>query len=167
MATKKQLDIVRDLEVAVKALRESGVEKPAVSQIMEYAGQGPGSIWVFTNRFKKNNNHDLLWRLRCVFEHAAKVPKCLEDVTNPLEQINFLEEKAEITEDDVETDILPFQKTEDVIPIGSSFLEPVERELEVSVELALQHVLFSLKPLSRSQRERVLAASGIMYGVGE
>ena len=151
MATQYQIDYVKDLEAASAALRSQGILQPKVGQLMEHAGVNPAGLFQIVERMKVNKEKELLGRLRNVFETARKMPLCLENV-KPL----VLESK---TVDYVETE----RETE---PIASP--KKVDTAIEWnSTDHALQTVMSALRPLHKKERERVLSASSVYFGVGE
>ena len=82
MATEKQLEMIQDLETAIKAIEAEGVETESITigLICDRAGCIPQNVRPMVESMKKKSDRVNLSRVKRVFEKARVMPTFLDDV---------------------------------------------------------------------------------------
>jgi len=192
MASSHQTEFVDNIESSIRALASQTKGPPTISAVMEDAGYDAAGLFSIVQRLKEGKEKDLLSRLRSAFEHAKKMPLCLESVKPHPDGFHLRATEGTVTpEDEPQTEDFEPQ-VEKLKDIGISIGKNIKRHADAVVKLppqyeeytlpkptiihspptddeaaALAQILTILRPLRHQGRSRILGASSLFYGVGE
>ena len=142
--TATQLDIIHDLEASVKILKSSN-EKISIGSLLNQANLSAATLYSVASRLRLSGQTEYVERLRDVFRQANKMPICLS---------------IDAGEKGVSLPVGPPE------PEESSNVIPMRKpEIKDSQE-ALSEILNILKPFSKIERDRIISATSMFYGIG-
>lgn len=143
--TATQLDIIHDLEASVKILKSSN-EKISIGSLLNQANLSAATLYSVASRLRLSGQTEYVERLRDVFRQANKMPICLS--------IDAGEKGVSLPVGPPE----PAEETSNVIPLRKP-------EIKDSQD-ALSEILSILKSFSKVERDRIISATSMFYGIG-
>lgn len=183
MASSYQTEFVDNIESSIRSLANQAKGPPTISAIMEDAGYDAAGLFSIVQRLKEGKEKDLLSRLRSAFEHAKKMPLCLESVKPHPDGFHLRGTEGTVTpEDEPQTE--DFEPQVEILKdIGVSIGKNIKRHADAVIntpskyegspqtEEEVDDVLFKvfrlLGPLSNRLRNTVISTAMRRYGVGE
>jgi len=144
--TPTQLDLINDLEAGLKVMRQDN-EKITIGGLLSHANVSAATLYNVASRLRLSGQTEYVERLREVFRHANKMPICLS---------------IDAGDSGVSLPVGP-PEHQDVYP-GNVI--PFKRPEIVDSHEALSEILNILKPFSKAERDRILSATSMFFGIG-
>ena len=143
--TPTQLDLINDLEAGLKVMRQDN-EKITIGGLLNHANVSAATLYNVASRLRLSGQTEYVERLREVFRHANKMPICLS--------IDAGDSGVSLPVGPAEMDVYPGN----VIPL--------KRPEIVDSHEALSEILNIMKPFSKAERDRILSATSMFFGIG-
>lgn len=156
MANERQLDMIRDLESAIRAITAEGIqpEETTIGLICDRAGLIVQNVRPTVLSLKRNEDFVSLARIKRVFLKAKQMPTWLEDVEIPDGEPEALKLDAFPTGKERRAQIAQSAPQNDVL------------DMEERIVQAATMVARTCMPFSKDARERVISAASVLCGVG-